>query len=168
MNNEIPAIAIKKNNWLLSQVDVAFPTKECLRGRDIYHENTLRKSYQLATSANLDSGETQVDEIYNVDFHKLTVMFSLNQASVGSNDTDKADLLEFFSQIILCDEHSLYIGLSNGEVVASAILTADEESLLISDVVNKQPGQSILSFAQQLMALWEQDHGLKAQCWLES
>ncbi|MGB1319762.1 MAG: hypothetical protein ACPG5L_02470 [Vibrio gallaecicus] len=168
MNNEIPAIAIKKNNWLLSQVDVAFPTKECLLGRDIYQQSTQTKSYQLITPDGIDTGENQVDEIYKVDFHKLTVMFSLSQATAGSNESNKANLLEFFSQIILCDEHTLYIGLSKGEVVASAILTADEKSLLISDVVHGQQGQSELSFVEQLIAVCKDAHGLKSQYWLES
>ncbi|NOH99173.1 hypothetical protein [Vibrio sp. 99-70-13A1] len=168
MNNEIPAIASTKNDWLLSQVDVAFPTKECLLGRDIYQQNIQKKSYQVITSTDIDNNENQVDEIYKVDFHKLTVMFSLNQASAGGSETQKANLLEFFSQIILCDDHSLYIGLANGDVVASAILTVDEESLLVSDVVNNHSNQNALDFAYQLIAFWKQDHGSKAKCWLES
>ncbi|MCC4820408.1 hypothetical protein LMH81_28235, partial [Vibrio lentus] len=74
---------------------------------------------------------------------------SLNQASVYNDETERAHMLEFLSQIMLSDEHVLYIGTQNGDVVASAIVTEVEESLLISDVIIEN-GQDINGFAKQL------------------
>ncbi|MFV8463178.1 hypothetical protein ACNO7T_18655 [Vibrio campbellii] len=153
MNNEIPEIALKKNQWLFSQLDIAYPAKESLLGLDIYKNQLSQKTYQLLPQ---DQTPSQIDELHKVDFHKLTVLFSLNQASAYQDEAERANILEFLSQIMLSDEHELYVGTKNGDVVASAIVTASDDELLISDIVN-QDDQNIVGFAKQLHDFWAQD-----------
>ncbi len=164
MNNEIPEIANKKNQWLFSQLDIAYPAKESLLGQDIYKSQLPHKTYQLLPQ---DQTPTQIDELHKVDFHKLTVLFSLNQASAYPNETESAHMLEFLSQIMLSDDHALYVGTLNGDVVASAIVTECDGSLLISDVVNKND-QDINGFAKQLHDFWTQDHASGDKVWVEN
>lgn len=164
MNNEIPEIAQKKNAWLLSQLDVAYPAKESLLGRDVYKANLDKKTYQPLS---VEQAHAIIEEIHKVDFHKLTVLFSLNQASAYESEYDKTHILEFLSQIILSDEHQLYIGTVGSDVVASAIVTKTEDELLVSDVVN-QTDQDILGFAQQLVSLLESSMASHAKIWVES
>ncbi|KAB0300770.1 hypothetical protein F2Z80_16770 [Vibrio fortis] len=164
MNNEIPEIALKKNAWLASQVDVAYPAKESLLGRDVYQANLAKKSYQLLPS---NQAPSDIEEIHKVDFHKLTVLFSLNQASVYESEFDKTHILEFLSQIILSDEHQLYIGTSGPDVVASAIVTVEGDDVLISDIVN-QAGQGTIGFAQQLASLLGSSITSNTKLWVES
>lgn len=153
MNNEIPEIALKKNQWLFSQLDIAYPAKESLLGLEIYKNQLSQKTYQLLPQ---DQTPSQIDELHKVDFHKLTVLFSLNQASAYQDEAERANILEFLSQIMLSDEHELYVGTKNGNVVASAIVTASNDELLISDIVN-QDDQNIVGFAKQLHDFWAQD-----------
>ncbi|MCC5516757.1 hypothetical protein AB4582_01315 [Vibrio splendidus] len=164
MNNEIPESAHKKNQWLFSQLDIAYPAKESLLGRELYQSRLPSKNYQLLAQDQIPS---QIDELHKVDFHKLTVLFSLNQASVYHDETERAHMLEFLSQIMLSDEHVLYIGTQNGDVVASAIVTEAEESLLISDVIIEN-GQDINGFAKQLHDFWAQDHASHDKVWVEN
>ncbi|MGI9876748.1 hypothetical protein ACKVMW_14240 [Vibrio chagasii] len=153
MNNEIPEIALKKNQWLFSQLDIDYPAKESLLGLEIYKNQLSQKTYQLLPQ---DQTPSQIDELHKVDFHKLTVLFSLNQASAYQDEAERANILEFLSQIMLSDEHELYVGTKNGNVVASAIVTASNDELLISDIVN-QDDQNIVGFAKQLHDFWAQD-----------
>lgn len=164
MNNEIPEIVQKKNQWLFSQLDIAYPAKESLLGRELYQSKLPSKTYQLLTQ---DQTPSQIDELHKVDFHKLTVLFSLNQASAYQDETERAHMLEFLSQIMLSDEHVLYIGTQNGDVAASAIVTEAEDSLLISDVVVGN-GQSINAFAKQILDFWAQDHASRDKVWVEN
>lgn len=164
MNNEIPEIAHNKNQWLFSQLDIAYPAKESLLGLDIYKKQLSQKTYQLLPQ---DQTPTQIDELHKVDFHKLTVLFSLNQASAYQDEVERANILEFLSQIMLSDEHELYVGTKNGDVVASAVVTATDEELLISDVVN-QDDQNIVGFAKQLHNFWAQDQVSTHKVWFEN
>ena len=163
MNNEIPESALKKNAWLLSQLDVAYPAKESLLGRDVYKETLSGKSYQLLPS---NQTPAKIDEIHKVDFHKLTVLFSLNQASVYESEFDKTHIIEFLSQIILSDEHQLYIGTLGSDVVASAIVTQGEGEILVSDLVN-QADQDTLGFAQQLISMCDKSDLSTNKVWVE-
>ena len=164
MNNEIPESAHKKNQWLFSQLDIAYPAKESLLGRELYQSRLPSKNYQLLAQDQIPS---QIDELHKVDFHKLTVLFSINQASAYQDETERAHILEFLSQIILSDEHELFVGTENGDVVASAIVTATDDSLLISDVVN-QHDQDCIGFAKQLHEFLAQDQASSCKVWLES
>jgi len=153
MNNEIPEIALKKNQWLFSQLDIAYPAKESLLGLGIYKNQLSQKTYQPLPQ---DQTPSQIDELHKVDFHKLTVLFSLNQASAYQDEAERAYILEFLSQIMLSDEHELYVGIKSGDVMASAIVTVSDDELLISDIVN-QDDQNIVGFAKQLHDFWAQD-----------
>lgn len=164
MSNEIPEIALKKNQWLFSQLDIAYPAKESLLGLDIYKKQLSQKTYQLLPQAQTPS---HIDELHKVDFHKLTVLFSLNQASAYQDEAERANILEFLSQIMLSDEHDLYVGIKNGDVVASAIVTVSEDEVLISDIVN-QDDQNIVGFAKQLHDFWAQDQGSFDRVWFEN
>ena len=164
MNNEIPESAHKKNQWLFSQLDIAYPAKESLLGRELYQSRLPSKNYQLLAQDQIPS---QIDELHKVDFHKLTVLFSINQASAYQDEIERAHILEFLSQIILSDEHELFVGTENGDVVASAIVTATDDSLLISDVVN-QHDQDCIGFAKQLHEFLAQDQASSCKVWLES
>lgn len=164
MNNEIPENAHKKNQWLLSQLDIAYPAKESLLGREVYKSKLSQRTYQILPQEQIPS---QIDELHKVDFHKLTVLFSLNQASAYQDEIERAHILEFLSQIMLSDEHELYVGTKSGNVVASAIITATNDSLLISDIVN-QHDQDCIGFAKQLHEFVIHNHGSSHKVWLEN
>ena len=132
---ELPEVAQKKNKWLVSQVDVEYPTPESLKGRDLYlaHENPSR--YTKLNTELTEHQQPIADEVYLVDFHRLTVMFSILQASRWDSEEERAYVLEFFSQIILNDECQLFVGFANTTPVGCAIVTHAEDDVLISDVV---------------------------------
>lgn len=162
MNNEIPAIAKLKTDWLVSHVDVVFPAKETLLGKQLYLDSLAHKTLQPFTP---NTSSTSSLEIFLVDFHKMTVMFALNQSSMFKNDDDKANVLEFFTQIILSDEHNLYLALSGGEVVGSAVSTFASGDLLVSDLVYKDG--EVAELASRVIEVWEQDHTSTPNYWLE-
>lgn len=164
MNNEIPEIAHNKNQWLFGQLDIAYPAKESLLGREIYKKQLSQRTYQLLPQ---HQTPTEIDELHKVDFHKLTVLFSLNQASAYSDKADRANIVEFLSQIMLSDEHELYVGTQKGDVVASAIVTEKDDELLISDVVNKDD-QNVIGFAKQLHDFWVEGQDSNRKVWLEN
>ncbi|WED24462.1 flavodoxin [Vibrio sp. JC009] len=132
----------KKNRWLASQVDVKYPTAESLRGRDLYREREKAATYgQIqAETADVQSGEY---EIYEVDFHRLTVMFA-QFVSEGWNDaSDKACVLEFLAQIILSDEHKIYLGFQKQVLLFAAIMSADKTRTLFSDITITSSASSL-------------------------
>lgn len=88
-----PVVAAK-NQWLSSQVDVEFPTAQSLEGRDIYHALSLHTEVSLFQPQACDAPLLQ--EIYLVDFHRLTVWFALLQATRSSTQHDQERLVEFF------------------------------------------------------------------------
>jgi len=161
MNNEIPAIAKLKTEWLVSHVDVAFPAKETILGKQLYLDSLTNKNVHPFTP---HSPSSSLD-IFLVDFHKMTVMFALNQSSMFKSDEDKANVLEFLTQIILSDEHHLYLAMSEGEVVGSAILTQAADDLLVSDLVCHQG--ELPDLASSVIGLWKQGHTSPPNYWLE-
>ncbi|WP_394126248.1 flavodoxin [Vibrio hepatarius] len=137
MTTLIPQIAQVKNSWLYQQVDVQFPTKESLKGLELYKRAASAREYEVLTE--LPSAETSFhsDDIFLVDFHRLTVMFALIQASQWQNEFEREMIVEFLTQIIYSEPCSLYLGFQSGEPVAAAIVTQTEQSILISDIVVK-------------------------------
>ncbi|MDV7103459.1 hypothetical protein R3X26_03455 [Vibrio sp. TH_r3] len=134
--SELTQLINKKQQWLLSQVDVTFPTPESILGRDLYvkHDNTIRYK-PLDLDDRLDS--SLLDALYLVDFHRLTVMFSQLQALRWENQREQEYVLEFFAQIILSDQHDLYVGFKNNKAIISAIVTKEPLGhVLISDVAS--------------------------------
>lgn len=122
----------RKHSWLVSQVDVAFPTAESIAGRELYLSREANISYQQVEPNN----KSKIDlETYLVDFHRLTVMFAQHQSTIWPDAKDRANALEFYAQITLVDAHQLYISFLNGEIVASALVTEQDNVLLVSDLL---------------------------------
>ncbi|CAM4360254.1 flavodoxin [Vibrio agarivorans] len=129
----VPAIVVTKNDWLHNQVEVDYPTKESLKGCELYFSR-----YNNAVVYALDEIEGAVtmsaDDIFVVDFHRLTVMFSLLQAKRWPSQDDQDLILEFLSQIIYSSPCELYLAFADGAPVAAALVTKTEDGCLISDV----------------------------------
>ena len=135
MNRTLNEIIKIKNQWFSQHVDVDFPTKESLLGRALFlSDANKRTSYQLKVlpQTNLEYAE---DGIFKVDFHRLTVMFSLLQSQRWGSSTDQALVVEFLSQIIFSPPCDLYVGFLQGEPAAAAVVTKYGNSLLVSDIV---------------------------------
>ncbi|MBU2895157.1 flavodoxin [Vibrio hepatarius] len=148
MNRILNELTNIKNQWFNQHVDVDFPTKESLLGRDLFlSDANARSSYQLKALPQTKS-EYAEDEIFKVDFHRLTVMFSLLQSQRWNSSTDQALVVEFLSQIIFSPPCDLYVGFLHGEPAAAAVVTKHGSSLLVSDIVtaysNHEPFLSTL------------------------
>ncbi|WP_038176510.1 hypothetical protein [Vibrio pacinii] len=131
----IPKIAEIKNQWLYQQVEVEFPTKESIAGMALYKDDLSHREFVALSSDQPLSNEFNQDDIFQVDFHRLTVMFALLQASRWSQEREQELIVEFLTQIIYSPPCNLYIGFRQGEPVAAAIVTYADESLLISDLI---------------------------------
>ncbi|GMQ48822.1 hypothetical protein [Vibrio sp. 10N] len=121
----------QKNQWLANQVEGGYPTKESLKGRDLY--------LAAISSCYLEPFDVPVvvesqTEWHLVDFHRLTIMFSLLHSKRWDNDEHQQLIVEFLTQIIVEPNHELYVGFQNGEPVAAAMLTRDQQVTLVSDV----------------------------------
>lgn len=171
----IPEIVKTKNDWLISQVDVQYPTRESLKGRDLYLSGEKGKQYALfePIAPLAETATPAVDELFLIDFHRLTVMFSLLQASRWADESEKAYVLEFFSQIILNGECQLYLGFTDTNPVACAIVTRQGEEVLVSDVITGMSGDNSddfpsvkQRFTRQLLDFLEQDIAEKT-IWVE-
>lgn len=144
-----------QNQWLSSQVDVEFPTAESLEGRDIYHALSRHTEVSLFQPQACDAPLLQ--EIYLVDFHRLTVWFALLQATRSSTQHDQERLVEFFTQIIYSPPCQLFLGFHLGEPVAAGMVTEHEHMVLLSDLVVKPNPlfDTREAFAQALYAKWQ-------------
>lgn len=127
------ALVAAKNDWLHQQVEVDYPTKESLKGRELYfsrYNSTQLFDYdQISASANFIA-----ENIFKVDFHRLTVMFSLLQSTLWPASDDQELIVEFLSQIIYAAPCDLYLAFEQGTPVAAAIVTCVEGRGLISDI----------------------------------
>jgi len=139
----LPKIAETKNQWLYQQVDVEFPTKESIAGLEVYKKAVATRQYQTLTEAPQQDGTFTSDEIYLVDFHRLTVMFALLQSSMWQSESDQQMIVEFLTQIIYSTPCSLYLGFKQGEAVSAAIVTREEQTVLISDIAIKSDFDSV-------------------------
>lgn len=143
-----PAIAEIKNQWLFQQVDVEYPTPESLAGRELYQQSLENKTYERIDVTGLEqtaNSPFEQEDVYLVDFHRLTVVFSLLQAKKWQKPAEQNLVVEFLSQIIYSDPCELYLAFSEGEAIAAAIVTHSENTLLISD----------LSFDSQQSAMYQ-------------
>ncbi len=155
MSDSLPHVVNVKNKWLFDQVEVEHPTPESLRGREVYKKLCKRNTVNplvlpdQTTSFNLE-------DIYLVDFHRLTVMFSILESLRGENEQERNDLVEFFTQIIFSEPCSLYVAFEQSEPVAAAIVTVSESQLLVSDIVFKSQAasSSLEQFAASIVAKW--------------
>ncbi|MZI95158.1 hypothetical protein F9817_18425 [Vibrio sp. CAIM 722] len=159
-----------KNRWLWQQVEVDYPTPESIRGRQVY-ESLSQKASAIPFTDSPSHQQSLHPNVLAADFHRMTIMFSLLQANRVTAPEEKEALVEFFTQIIYSEPCTLYLGFSQGEAVAAALLTIDDNQWLISDVVmcdNQEFSHSDV-FINQVIA----NHS--AQCsvcpervWLES
>lgn len=144
-----------KNQWLYQQVAVEHPTPESLEGRAVY-QRVIRDNICLLFEPSVSS--FPLLDVFKVDFHRLTIAFAILQAQRCSHASDKAHLIEFFTQIIYSSPCTLYLGFRHGEPIAAALLTEDKDELLISDVVIDQQSHQMneQDFAQAVVEHWQQ------------
>ncbi len=134
MSERANGLLRSKNAWLSMHVDVPYPTKENLKGKELYlTRSQARKLTQFEfNTLQKPSGL----ELHRVDFHRLTLMFAELQASLWDSE-EKANVLEFFTQIILDDVVELYV-IGDGESLVGAFsVSQDGEYKLIADIVIK-------------------------------
>ncbi|MDV6250212.1 flavodoxin [Vibrio sp. EA2] len=135
--NEIQLASIeRKNAWLHDLVEVEFPTPESLKGRDIYFQTLKQQQYQTVDKDALltSEAECKTDDIFLVDFHRLTIMFSILQSQRWDKQYDQEMIVEYLTQIILTPDFELYVGFEDGKPVGAAIVSQFEGNTLISDV----------------------------------
>lgn len=159
-------IAEIKNAWLYQQVDVQFPTKESLVGLELYKQAAEERQCHHYQPSEAQDITFSSDELFLVDFHRLTVMFSLLQAGRWSKPKDQEMIVEFLTQIIYSEPCSLYLGFKEGEAVAAAIVTQVESTALISDVVCKE-GCIEASFIDSLVAKLMPDFEQRLELFVE-
>ncbi|KJY83838.1 flavodoxin [Vibrio galatheae] len=146
----IPKIANIKNEWLYQQVDVEYPTKESIAGLALYKDKIAHCQYEQLSKVPQPSGVFGDEDLFLVDFHRLTVMFALLQSRQWQHQSDRDLILEFLSQIIYSEPCNLYLGFRAGEAVAAAIVTNNDEEILISDVVVRDEQFSPQDFISDL------------------
>lgn len=143
MQSQIESYISDKNNWLSKQVDVEFPTPESLIGRQLYLDSQQGLSFiesETKTLLKIKGGL----EVIEVDFHRLTILFSIIQASLWADKPeDERLIIEFLTQIILDDHYQLYLGFNEGVPVSALICRIDSDNNLavLSDIVVSENGK---------------------------
>lgn len=155
MNEQQLASIERKNSWLHDLVDVEFPTPESLKGRDIYFQALKQADYQVHDKGSILSGEPELkpEDIFLVDFHRLTIMFSILQSQRWINKHDQEMIVEYLTQIILTPDFELYVGFVEGSPAGAAIVSQFEGNTLISDIAvsgELEKSQFIGSLAEKL------------------
>lgn len=155
-----PDVVTIKNQWLFDQVNVEFPTEESLQGRNLYQQAVVQRGYRPFIDSSDQPNLSLLEEIYLVDFHRMTIWFALLQASLWSDKNDQSKVIEFFTQIIYSQPCELYLGFQNGEPVAAGIVTSTSHEILISDIVvldnNSFGGKD--AFTRLLFEKWRYNH----------
>lgn len=164
-----PDVAAIKNQWLFDQVNVEFPTEESLQGRDLYQKAVVQRSSRPFIELTEEPNLSLLEEVYLVDFHRMTIWFALLQASLWSDKNDQSKVIEFFTQIIYSPPCELYLGFQNGEPVAAGIVTSTSHEILISDIVtldkNAFGGEDV--FTRLLLAKWRANHECNGNVFIE-
>ncbi|PFG58264.1 hypothetical protein ATG66_0806 [Vibrio sp. ES.051] len=154
MNEQQRASIERKNAWLYNLVEVEFPTPESLIGRDVYFKALDEHTYRVIKKTSLLDGNSEIepDEIFLVDFHRLTIMFSILQAQRWEEKYDQDMVVEYLTQIILTPDFELYVGFKDGSPAGVAIISHFESSTLISDVAvsNSEKSQFVIDLAKKL------------------
>ncbi|CAH0529576.1 hypothetical protein [Vibrio hippocampi] len=122
-----------KNHWLVDQVEVDFPTKESLAGRELYLSSLSSRHIEEFSPATTDN-DTNI-EWHLADFHRLTIMFSILQSKLWASEKDQALIVEFLTQIIFEPDYQIYVGFEQGEAVSAALVSQNDSMLLLSDIV---------------------------------
>lgn len=114
-----------------------FPTPESISGCELYMSKEEGVNYQVKSALDFClSDSALLDEVYLVDFHRLTVMFAQLQSTYWKNQESQKHVLEFFAQITLSKECDLYIGFKTGVAEICGIASYSKDELLISDIVS--------------------------------
>ena len=147
----------RKNAWLHDLVEVEFPTKESLEGREIYTRLLEEQTYQVVEKSSLLEKECHLasEDIFLVDFHRLTVMFSILQSQRWSDKHEQEMIVEYLTQIILTPEFELYVGFAEGEAIGAAMVSQYEGNTVITDTVtshNLDKAQFVSDLATKLNA----------------
>lgn len=146
MQSQIDSYISAKNHWLSQQVDVEYPTPESLMGRQLYLEAQQNVKYSVSEVESLLSNKEGLSnkvglDVIEVDFHRLTILFSVLQASQLSDTPENQSLvIEFLTQIILDDEYQLFLGFDEGEAVFALICKIDQDNQLavLTDIAISQ------------------------------
>ncbi len=168
MTDSIPHVVTVKNQWLFDQVEVEFPTPESLRGRSVYQKLCDSSTASVFEPSDYDK-TFNLDDIFQVDFHRLTVMFSILQALRGEDERQQNDLVEFFTQIIFSEPCTLYVAFHQSEPVAAAIVTEFDDQLLVSDIVIKSEDviPSRDEFAASVIDKWNATRAFSGSIFIE-
>ncbi|HHX8539192.1 TPA: flavodoxin [Vibrio diabolicus] len=169
MNEQQLASIERKNAWLYDLVEVEFPTPESLKGRDVYFKALEQATYQVVDKDTLleSDSEFSSDDIFLVDFHRLTIMFSVLQSQRWDQQYDKDMIVEYLTQIILTPDFELYVGFKAGAPIGAAIISHLEGNTLISDVaVSESKYKS--SFVADLAKRLSTEHKLLDSVIIES
>lgn len=155
MQSQIDSYISAKNHWLSQQVDVEHPTPESLMGRKLYLEAQQNVKYCVSEIESLLSNKAELSnqvelsnkaglDVIEVDFHRLTILFSVLQASQLSDIPENQSLIiEFLTQIILDDKYQLFLGFDDGEAVSALIckIDQDEQVAVLTDIVISENAQ---------------------------
>lgn len=150
-NEEHQSLIERKNQWLYSQVDVKYPTKESLAGRKLYKQFQANKTYSTE-SVNHSLTSNIADDLFIVDFHRLTICFATLYSNHWDDKESQSLIIEFLTQIILEPDFPIIIAFKNGEPIGCALGTICDREILISDIylLNDEKG-SYLNFVQQIV-----------------
>lgn len=165
-----PSLAIvdTKNQWLWSQVDVEYPTAESVQGRALYQSLIEARQTEPLDTVALEQ-QTVLDDIFLVDFHRLTIMFALLQASQFEQQQQQDLLVEFFTQIIYSEPCELYLGFADGQPAAAAILTCQNNQVLLSDIVVNSPQLfgNKRQFAATVLEKWRRENEFSGEAFIQ-
>ncbi|GLT14520.1 flavodoxin [Vibrio algivorus] len=145
MQSQIDSYISAKNHWLSQQVDVEYPTPESLMGRKLYLETEQDVKYSVSEIESLLNNKVGLNVI-EVDFHRLTILFAVLQASHLSDKPDNQNLIiEFLTQIILDNEYQLFLGFDGGEAVSALIckIDLDDRLAVLTDIVISKKAQNL-------------------------
>ncbi|USD66974.1 flavodoxin [Vibrio sp. SCSIO 43136] len=161
---DIAQLVEKKNAWLASQVDVEYPTKESLQGRDLYLSRQ-QTAHAVEYKNPLHPDDIEM-EIYVIDFHRLTIMFAMLQAKFWQAESEQSLIVEFLTQIIFDENHPMYIAFAEGEPCACALTTPGDGIVLISDLWSLDPAHEA-AFIAQLFDRIKLETQIDAPIWVE-
>ena len=136
----------KKQAWLANQVNVEFPTPESVKGRDVYlNQETLHSEAYTYLSSELADNIS----ILPVTEHRLTIRWAMMVASQW--DTEYDDVLEFLTQIDLCDDYQLFVALDGMKPIAACLSQVADNIMYVSDVALTSDFLDINGFLSAVM-----------------
>lgn len=138
----------QKVAWLASQVNVDFPTPESVKGRDIYvNQVAINPEEYKSTPSDL----SDTISVLQVTEHRLTIRWAMTVASQWKDETEYSHVLEFLTQIDLCDEYQLFVALDGMKPVAACLSQISENVMYVSDVVLTSNDININSFLSSVL-----------------